>query len=171
MGISNGLNEKFIKERFVELVFVLSVLNIIFILALGFFIFQFLDSGKLIRNSHTGINETYIPPLPSRPPIELPKVIYNFSGTIAKLEKDAIVFNAEIIGIDEKGEITKTIEPRKANIGSSANIKKLVFVKNSPVESAIKLSDLKVGDYIEVISDQDISAALEFSATQVRILP
>lgn len=171
MGIFNGLNTKFTKEKFVELVFVLSVLNIIFIIALGFFVFQFLDSGKIGTKINPNEKTGEAVRFPVQPPIELPKVLYNLSGKITKVEKDAVIFDAVIFSKDAKGEIASGVEPRKANIDSAVNINRLVFVKNSPIESAIKLSDLKVGDYIEVISDQDISDAAEFSVTLVRVLP
>lgn len=167
------MNKKFTKERFVELVFVLSILNIVFTFALSFFVFQFFDGSKVSTKINFKASEKNVEAarFPIQSPIELPKVLYNLSGKITKLEKDAIIFNAAISSKDSKGEVVSSVESRKANIDSATAIKRLAFVNNSPVESIIKLSDIKVGDYVEVISDQDISNAAEFSATVVRVLP
>jgi len=120
------------------------------------------NSGNISNN---------IAPAGKAPEIILPKVLYNLSGKITKIEKSAVTFNATISSKDSKGEIVSGVESRKANIDSSTVIKRLTFVKNSPVESEMKLGDLKINDYIEVVSGQDISVAKEFSVTLIRVLP
>ncbi|MBU3925484.1 hypothetical protein KJ854_06185 [Patescibacteria group bacterium] len=160
----------FTKEKFIKSIFVLSVLSIILIIALSFFVLQFSGNGNDGNNS--GNNPAEIAaPARKTPEVILPKVLYNLSGKITEIEKGAVTFSATIFSKDSKGGIVSDIESRKANIDSATNIKRLFFVKNSPVESAIKLSDLKVGDYIEVISDRDISDSAEFPATVIRALP
>ncbi|MDP3057057.1 MAG: hypothetical protein Q8N37_00865 [bacterium] len=164
------MNMNFTKEKFIKSIFVLSVLIIILIIALSFFVLQFSGNGNDGNNSRNNPAETAAPARKT-PEIILPKVLYNLSGKITKIEKSAVIFDATISSKDFKGEIVSSTESRRANIDSATNIKKLVFVKNSPVESVINLSDIKVGDYIEVIAEQDISSAIEFSATQMTILP
>jgi hypothetical protein len=101
----------------------------------------------------------------------LPEILFNLSGKITAIEKDAVIFDAIISSRDSNGEIVSDSESRKVIVGPDTSIKKLVFVKNSPIESEIDFMDLKVGNYIEVISSQDINTAAEFTATQIMILP
>ncbi|KPJ57233.1 hypothetical protein AMJ49_01315 [Parcubacteria bacterium DG_74_2] len=110
------------------------------------------------------------------PKITPPKVIYNLAGTITKIEKDTLSFEATIPQVDEAGQpITKT-EMRKAIIAPLTKFTRLTFVetepgRKTPKETQISFKDLKIGDYIEVISNQDISRAEEFEITQIRALP
>ncbi len=108
--------------------------------------------------------------LPKPREVVLPKILYNLSGAIASLDSGSIVFNAEIIKKDENGEIVKSLESRKAIISAGTNFSRLSFDKNIPKEEKLSIADFKVGNYIEVISDRDISNAFEFKATQIRIL-
>lgn len=162
------------KEKFIKLVIVNSMLFLLILTVISFAVF-FVDGGmKNLNKSRTGLpsaSPSPSPVLPKQKEVALPKVLYNLSGKITKLDNNAIIFNAEIISLNSNKEIVKTIESRKALVGSSAKFSRLSFVNNSPIETKIELKDFKEGDYIEAISSKDISKAAEFTATQVRILP
>lgn len=105
-----------------------------------------------------------------------PKVIYNLAGIVQKKEINSIIFEANIPLTDETGRYTSKKEIRKAIITSYTKFTQLSFVevepgKKTPTEKQISFKDIKVGDYIEVISKQDISHVEEFEATQIRVLP
>lgn len=109
------------------------------------------------------------------PKIILPTILYNLSGTIKKLEKDSLSFEAKLTQLDEKGQLIEKMEIRKAIITSTTKFNRLTFVEAEPgrktiKESPIAFKDLKMGDYIEAVSNQDISHAEEFEATLIRIL-
>ena len=111
------------------------------------------------------------------PQISLPKVLYNLTGEIKSLEGDTIVFDANIPVMTEDNQLRSKIETRKAIITPNTKITTLTFLqkegenKKAPVETNISLKELKIGDYIEVISNQDISQKEEFEITQIRVLP
>lgn len=128
------------------------------------------------------------PPYPPIPEVEKPKevqetqkitppkILYNLSGPIQKIEKDSIIFLAIITQFDETGQPIEKTETRKAIITPFTKFSQLTFVeiepgRKTPKETQISFKDLKVGDFVEVISNQDISRAEEFEAIQVRILP
>jgi len=73
--------------------------------------------------------------------------------------------------------LTQKIESRKVFVTSNTKFSRLTFVaqegtsQKTPQETNIFFKDLKVKDYIEVISNQDISQSPEFEATQIRVLP
>lgn len=167
------MNKDFTIERIIKIILVLSALNVVFILALSFFVFQFIEMNRPVAGTISGVGGKTGEAVnfPVQPKIELPKVLYNLSGKITGIEKDAVIFNAAVLVKGSGGEIVGDAESRKANIGPVTVIKRLAFIKNSPVESVINFTDLKIGDYVEVISDQDISTAAEFQATRVTILP
>lgn len=110
-------------------------------------------------------------------PIELPKVLYNLTGMIQSMGKDYIVINATLSRLDKAGKLIQVQEERKAIITPSTRFSQLTFVaqegtnRKTPRETALKFSDFIRGDYIEVISNKDISTAKEFEATQIRMLP
>ncbi len=109
---------------------------------------------------------------PTEPPIKIPESFNNLSGKIIKLEKDTITFNAEVFSLNEENEQITTKEIRKATTDSSTKFNRLSFDANgSPAEEKIEFKDFEVGDYVEIISDKDVSKALEFNAIKVRILP
>lgn len=115
-------------------------------------------------------------PPEEEPKIILPSILYNLSGAIKKMESNSISFEAELNGLDEKGQLTKRMEVRKAIITPTTKFYHLTFVEIEPgrktiKESPITFKDLRVGDYIEAVSNQDISHAEEFEATLIRILP
>ena len=162
------------KSKFIELVLVNSASLLLILALVNFAAFLFKYAGGTVNR--TKISPTFEAKstptvLPKPKEVVLPKVLYNLSGKITKLEEGAIVFNAEIISIGSDKKIIKTIESRKAIISAATNFSRLSFVNNSPVETKIEIKDVKEGDYIEAISDKDISKSAEFSATQIRILP
>lgn len=119
------------------------------------------------------------PPEKEPPPkeeIKLPKTIYNLAGAIQKLEQNALLFGATINQLDQNGQLVQRIETRKAIITQTTKLTSLTFTetepgRKTPKETPITFKDLKLGDYIEVISNRDISQAEEFEATQIRVLP
>lgn len=110
------------------------------------------------------------------PKITSPKILYNLAGTIEKIEKDSIIFKATIPQLDEKGQPIEKTEIRKAQITPATKFTRLTFVeiepeRKTPKETPITFKDLQVGDYIEVVSNRDISQLEEFETTQIRVLP
>lgn len=109
--------------------------------------------------------------------IILPKVLYNLAGPIQELQKDSLTFEASIPEINGAGQLAPKTELRKVLITTTTKFSRLAFVaqegtnQKTPQETAISFKDFKVKDYIEVISNQDISQAQEFTAVQIRILP
>jgi len=111
------------------------------------------------------------------PEITLPKVLYNLTGTIKSIGNNAFAFDATIPQLDENKQVFTTVETRSVLISADTKINRLTFVakegsKNkNPVETAITFAALKIGDYVEVVSNQDISDKKEIRATRIRILP
>lgn len=111
------------------------------------------------------------------PKITVPEVLYNLAGLIKKIENGTIFLEASIPKVDENGNPSQITEIRKITVKPDAKISRLTFVaqegtdEKAPKENQIILTDLKVGDYIEVISNKDISKSTEFEAVQVRLLP
>lgn len=116
-------------------------------------------------------------PQKEAPEITLPKILYNLAGPVKNFDKKSITFEASIPQLDEKGEAIAKIEIRKALITSATKFTHLTFVaqpgtnSQTPLETSITFQDIKIGDYIEIISNQDISQKEEFEATQIRVLP
>jgi len=116
-------------------------------------------------------------PQKEAPKITLPKILYNLAGPVQNFDKISITFEASIPQLDEKGEAITKIEIRKALITPTTKFIRLTFVaqpetdRQTPLEISITFQDIKIGDYIEVISNQDISQKEEFEATLIRILP
>jgi flagellar basal body-associated protein FliL len=109
--------------------------------------------------------------------ITLPKTFYNLVGTVKNYDKNSITFEASIPQLNEEGEVVRKTEIRKALLLPTTKFSKLTFVvqpetgKKIPKEEKISLTDIKIGDQIEVISNQDISSKKEFEVLQVRVLP
>ncbi len=109
--------------------------------------------------------------------ITLPKAFYNLTGRVKNYDKNSITFEATIPMLNEKGEVIRKKEIRKALILPTTKFSKLTFVAQSetgkkiPKEEKISLTDIKIGDLIEVISNQDISSKKEFEVFKVRVLP
>lgn len=112
-----------------------------------------------------------IKPVPVQEKIVIPEVIYNLSGKITKIDGNTIVFNAEIYSVDGKGASSVREEQRSAIVNSGTKLSSLSFVDRSPVDKKIDFSDLKPGDYVEIVSNSDISGAEEFLATRIRVKP
>lgn len=121
------------------------------------------NSGEIIDK------KSDMKPIPIQEKIIVPKVIYNLSGRISKIDGNTVIFNAEIYSVDEKGARSVREEERRALVNYQTKFSSLSFVNRSPVDKIIKLSDLKPGDYAEILSSSDISNAKEFLATQIRI--
>jgi len=109
--------------------------------------------------------------------ITIPKVIYNLAGLVQKLEENSFILEASIPQLDQSGKVTQKKETRKINVTADTKFSRLTFVAQpgstgkSPLETPMTFGEIKVGDYIEVIANQDISQAQDFEATQVRELP
>jgi hypothetical protein len=109
------------------------------------------------------------------PQVALPKVLYNLSGTIQKIELDFFIFEAKVPMLDEAGQLIQKEETRKVLIAPTTKFITLTFVevepgRKRPEEKEIFLEDLKIGDYVEVISNRDIYKAEEFGATKIRLI-
>ena len=112
-------------------------------------------------------------PKPFVPP--LPKSIYNVAGVIEEIEKDSIILKANLQKQDESGKIINYSEYRRAKITPQTKFIKLTFIemapgRKTPKEIPISLKDLRKGDYIEVVSNQDIFKEKEFPVIKVRLL-
>lgn len=111
------------------------------------------------------------------PQVTLPKVLYNLAGPIQELQKDYLIFDASIPQINDAGQLVPKTEVRKVLIAPATKFSRLAFVaqagtnQKTPQETVIAFKDLKVKDYIEVVSNQDIYEAQEFQAIQIRVLP
>jgi hypothetical protein len=109
--------------------------------------------------------------------IVIPKVLYNLAGLVQKTEENFFIMEADIPQLDENGKPIQKKEIRKVIITMSTGFSQLKFVAQegkagrAPVETPITFKDIKEGDYVEVISNQDISQDKEFEAGRVRSLP
>jgi hypothetical protein len=109
--------------------------------------------------------------------IVIPKVIYNLAGLVQKMEENSFILEASIPQLDKNGNPTQIKEIRRVKITPLTRFSRLTFVAQegkvgkAPVETLITFKDIKGGDYIEVISNQDISHDKEFEASQIRTLP
>jgi hypothetical protein len=106
-----------------------------------------------------------------------PAVIKSFGGTIkdifgAKITleiRDPDDYLPHLDGTQPKKEL------RSVLVASNTKITLVDYTKkdaqgNSPLQMALKLSDLKVGDQINVRSDQNIRDAKEFIATEIELI-
>ncbi len=160
------------KNKFIELVLVnsASLLLILVVVSAAAFLIKGAKE-KIDKPDNGGLPETRnsAPLLPKSGEVALPKILYNLSGIIIKIEGNTVIFDAEINRKDENGQIVKSLESRKAVISAATKLSKFSFIGGVPTEEKLVMADFKPGNYIEVISDRDISKALEFSATQLRI--
>jgi len=107
----------------------------------------------------------------------LQETIFNLGGTVQEIDKNSFILEATIPWINEDGQLTQKVAKRKVNITSATKIARLTLVSQgekkgkTPIETPINFSDIKVGDYVEVISKIDISQVPEFEAMQIRFLP
>lgn len=107
----------------------------------------------------------------------LPVKIYHINGTIKKIEEgrifvDAIILTGKTLRPNKEGK-TEIIE---VIVEPTVKITKLTFVAKedgksySPNVTAIKLSDLKIGDKIEVSSSSDIKGQDSFKAAAIQVI-
>ena len=110
----------------------------------------------------------------------LPRVTYNLSGKVQGISESAIALNAIVFRADANGEVIKTIQNRIVLVTPDTKITKLRFVpmvgskdgnKQAPQEIVVTISEILVGNSVEVISSNDISGKERFTATHIRILP
>lgn len=143
------------------------------ILAVALIVSVALDFGISKKNDganeQSNNNKPDSKPIPVQEKIVVPKVIYNLSGRITKIDGNTVIFNAEIFSVDDRGERSVREEQRMAIVNSQTKINSLFFVDRSPVEKKIGYGDLKTGDYVEIISSSNISEAKEFIAVQIRV--
>jgi len=151
--------------------------KIIIVLVLIFIvIFIILIASNLVPKLKAPPKEEISPEIPK---ITQPKVLYNLAGSIKKIDflKESLILEATIIQIDEAGQPIEKTEIRKVIVTPITRFTHLTFVtqegaeRRTPQETSITFKNLKVGDYIEVISNQDISQKEEFEVTQIRVLP
>jgi len=108
--------------------------------------------------------------------LTIPEVLYNLTGKITGFQDATIIFNAEIPQFDKNNQMIKKYELRKAITDSTTKFTYLEIITHKetgqkiPKETQIYFKNLKVGDYIEAISSENISNKVEFSATQIRLL-
>lgn len=150
----------------------------IFIVSISSVLFSNYYLSKKIAEIESRLKLPQEAELPQKgPKISIPKILYNLAGVIQKLEKSSLVLEATIPQLDETGQLTQKTEIRRVIVGSATKLSRLAFVTEEGTdrriskETPIILRDLKIGDYIEVISNQDISGKQEFEATKIRILP
>ncbi|MCK5459564.1 hypothetical protein KAI52_00435 [Candidatus Parcubacteria bacterium] len=107
----------------------------------------------------------------------LPIKIYHINGIIKRIEEDrmfvdAIVLTGKTLNPNQEGA-TEIVE---VAISPTVKITKLIFVAKEGGKSYtpniinIKLSDLKIGDKVEVISSSDIKGKDSFPAATIQLI-
>ncbi|MCX6764251.1 MAG: hypothetical protein NTU58_00895 [Candidatus Nealsonbacteria bacterium] len=110
------------------------------------------------------------------PKINVPAVLYNLFGTVEKIEEGKIIFKATIPQFDENNKDISRKETRKIILTPSTEIKSLVFLldkltgKTMPTEVKMSLEDIKIGDYVEVVSSKDIKNSESFEVKKITII-
>ena len=156
---------------------ILEVIGALLILSIFLVLVYFGDSIFKNTGEQLLLQEKETPKKEEPPKITLPKVLYNLAGPIQELQKDYLIFEASIPQINDAGQLVPKTEARKVLIAPATKFSRLAFVaqagtnQKTPQETSISFKDLKVKDYIEAISNQDISEAQEFQAIQIRVLP
>jgi len=150
----------------------ITIIILVIVIALGAFSYY--------SQKEEPINGVKLPPQEEEesktPPVTVPDVLHNLRGTIKEFDKGNIVMEAEIPQIDEDGKLVSLAEIKKILITPDTKITSLSFViheqtgKKIPREEDIRFQDLQVGDYIEVLSGQNIRIEKEFEVSKVRIL-
>ena len=152
--------------------FLLFIIFSLLIVLLGIIYYFYSSQRKPFQSVEISKTETQ-----EKTKITLPKAFYNLTGRVKNYDKNSITFEATIPMLNEKEEVIRKREIRKALILPTTKFSKLTFVvqsetgKKIPKEEKISLTDIKIGDLIEVISNQDISSKKEFEVFQVRVLP
>lgn len=155
------------KRRFV-LTIIIGIVIILIVIGGAFFYYQ--KKQKESSPPKPGVSS-------SVPNVSIPGVLYNLAGRIEKIEGEAIVFEAIIPQIDERNQLISKKETRRAIVTSDTSFIRLITAAQQEAglgvsqENQITFKDLKIGDYIEVISSQNISQLIEFEAVKIRVLP
>jgi len=150
----------------------------IFIVLIGSIIFSNYYLSKKIAEIESKLPSSQkVETRPEAPKVTLPKIIYNLTGTIQELSANSLILKATIPTVDETGQPSSRTEIKKVTVGPVTKFSRLAFVtqegtnRQVPKETSIAFRDFKMGDYVEVISNRDVSRPEEIEATQVRILP
>lgn len=158
-------------KKIIKIVAVIVGIFIISLVSIHLY-FSYILKGKVSVLPFSPSQKTATP----TPKITLPKILYNLTGSILKLENNTVFFDAGIPQIDENGQPVQKREQRTALITPTTKFSSLTFVnqegsdKKTPLETPLTFKDLRVGDFIEVISNRDISQTAEFEITQLRVL-
>jgi len=125
----------------------------------------------------------YKKPSPGGEEVVIAKEIYGISGTIESIGSNALVVNALILLEDP----TKTPITQKVNVSvdNDTNIVKLEFPDPKtipagstkpilPKETALKFSDLKIGDKVDIQAKENISEKIKnntsFTASVINVV-
>lgn len=160
------------------------VIAVVFFI-IGMLVSRFLLPGGLILSKG-------LPTTLSSNILNLTSPVYNFSGRVEKIEGDTLVITQTIAapllapapGTESKpAEKPKTIS-YSVKVSQNANItRQSVVPVNAPVPSSasgilntptsLSLSDIKVGDYVSVSTDQDLRviSGNSFNALSVSLAP
>lgn len=107
---------------------------------------------------------------------KVPAIIYNLTGSIKDLQFNSMLFLADMQAV-EGDQIVQTKMEKKVLLTDETKFSqlKIIIDKKTGAQSIqeIKISrqDLQKGAQAEVIAKENIKEALEFSASQVRLLP
>lgn len=157
--------------------FVITALIVIFIILISLVIYYNYNLSKRIDKIESTFGSREGAEASSEPQITIPKNLYNIIGTIQELKEDAVILKTEISHMDEKGEVVQKVEVREAKVTLDTKFTELSFIlnvetgKKTPREKASKFANLQVGDYVEILSSEDISSKNGFEATEIKILP
>jgi hypothetical protein len=116
----------------------------------------------------------------------IPEVIYNLNGNVKSISENVIIFEADNYetgksgsATDERDENNQPVKSKKIiQVQTDANTEftYLNFVihketgKKIPQLVKMNLEDFKIGDYVEVMSDQNIKDKETFLASKVRLI-
>ena len=148
------------------------IIVIVACVILGSFILCYLPEKKPVGPQQPPEEETPA----EEEKITTPTVIYNLAGSIEEIRERIIVFEAVIPQIGEGNQLIPKKETRRVLVGLGTEIYSLNYVlheetgKKIPKETKLSFEDLKVGDYVEVISSENIRDKEEFGATKIRVL-
>lgn len=107
----------------------------------------------------------------------IPKIIFNLSGPVLEMGENFLSIEATITKLDDEGEVIRTKEKRTALFKPSTKVTRLEFVvqdgtnQKVPKETTVSIGAISIGDFVEVISNRDISEKIKFEATHIRLLP
>jgi len=162
--------EMFLKNK--KLTIVLFSVLLTVILLIIFFTFFKKEKEKIILPKEEKKEEIQV----SAVETFVPEVIFSLTGVITDIDKDIVTFNASVPYFNSEGKRANISETRKASIDESTKIFRYLVTKNKQTgkseitEETLKISNLKIGDEIEVVSGKDIKYKKEFLAIKIRIL-